>query len=531
MSAQQQASGQNQQPMPNRQGTQPSSSGQVPSGLTGAAAEFYRDLMNSPSRNNFQMAPNAMNADHVATTQPAMGYNNPGMSQGMNQGMNQGMHPGMQPNMNPNMNQAMNQAMSQAMHPGMNHGMHPGMNRGQFINAFPQPMQFRPDQASINNFFQAQQARMSTLLQKSEKLVESQSSTFKQMMDRLSKTTSSFSDTIAHWLRHPTTNEAANLYREIQKSHTRFVEADKQNRQLKSEKQVLEKQLKESETKLAAALEERDEQRQLADSAWSGSAKVSDDAVQSKWKQLDYNIRAMARALAKCQIRCVQDDVVEERFSMIHEDWQKLLTDDNHKEFVIQAYLWLAVFGQVFQDQGGIRGAGGVADLKTMRDTLVGLAPDTDRPGRPGPSLRHVARWSAQGAALFEHFIGRNQKAFKRHASVELERLKAFCDADSKNPDTDFLQEMKTVLGTAMDLDDMLMSSRAVFMVRWNESGQSTHVLFNGDKMEAIAYSEELSPKTIVEIEISPMLVKTGNADGCNYDSSMVLAKALAVCR
>lgn len=82
-----------------------------------------------------------------------------------------------------------------------------------------------------------------------------------------------------------------------------------------------------------------------------------------------------------------------------------------------------------------------------------------------------------------------------------------------------------------MDLDDMLMSSRAVFMVRWNESGQSTHVLFNGDKMEAIAYSEELSPKTIVEIEISPMLVKTGNADGCNYDSSMVLAKALAVCR
>lgn len=213
---------------------------------------------------------------------------------------------------------------------------------------------------------------MSTLLQKSEKLVESQSSTFKQMMDRLSKTTSSFSDTIAHWLRHPTTNEAANLYREIQKSHTRFVEADKQNLQLKSEKQVLEKQLKESETKLAAALEERDEQRQLADSAWSGSAKVSDDAVQSKWKQLDYNIRAMARALAKCQIRCVQDDVVEERFSMIHEDWQKLLTDDNHKEFVIQAYLWLAVFGQVFQDQGGIRGAGGVADLKTMRDTLVG---------------------------------------------------------------------------------------------------------------------------------------------------------------
>jgi hypothetical protein len=161
----------------------------------------------------------------------------------------------------------------------------------------------------------------------------------------------------------------------------------------------------------------------------------------------------------------------------------------------------------------------------------IGLAPETDSPGRPGPSLRHVARWSAQGAALFEHFIGRNQKAFKRQAGIELERLKTFCDADSKNSDTDFLQEMKTVLGTAMDLDDMLMNSRAVFMVRWNESGHSTHALFNADKMEATAYSEKLSPETIVEIEISPMLVKTGNADGCNYDSSMVLVKALVVCR
>jgi uncharacterized membrane protein YkoI len=310
-----------------------------------------------------------MNSNHVAMPHPAMGYNNPGMSQSMNQSM----HQGMQLNMNPNMNQAMNQTMNQGIRPGMNQGMHPGMNRGQFINAFPQPMQFRPDQASINNFFQAQEARMSTLLQKSEKLVESQSSTFKEMTDRLSKATASFGNTIAHWLRHPAANEAANLYREMQKSHTRFVEAEKQNRQLKSEKEALEKQLKESETKLATALEERDEQRQLADSvAWSGSAKVSDDAVQSKWKQLDYNIRAMARALVKCQLCRATDDVVEERFSMIREDWQKLLTDDNYKEFFIQAYLWLVVFGQVFQDQGGIRGAGGVADLKTMRDTLVG---------------------------------------------------------------------------------------------------------------------------------------------------------------
>jgi hypothetical protein len=302
-----------------------------------------------------------MNANHGAMPQPAMGYNN--------SGMNQGMYPGMHANMNPNMNSNMNQAMGQ----GMNQGMHSGMNRMQFNNAFPQPMQFRPDQAVMNNFFQSQEARMSTLLQKSEKLVESQSSTVKQMTDRLSTLTANFSTTLAHWLRHPTANEAANLYREIQKSHTRFVEADNQNRQLKSEKEALEKQLKESETKLATALEERDEQRQLADgAAWSGSTKVTDDAVQSKWKQLDYNIRAMARALAKCQLRRVKDDVVEERLSMIHQDWQKLLTDDNHKEFVIQAYLWLIVFGQVFQDQGGIRGGGGVADLKTMHDTLVG---------------------------------------------------------------------------------------------------------------------------------------------------------------
>ncbi|KAM0296729.1 hypothetical protein ACHAO9_000374 [Fusarium lateritium] len=517
-SGQQQAPGQNQQPRPNRQGTQPSSSGQnPPTQLTGAAAEFHRDLMNSPRWIARRIALNQANANAFSMQQPTMGYN-PAMNQAMHPGMNQGMHP--------DMNQGMYPGMNQGMYPGMNQGM----NQGQSNNAFAQPVQFRPDQAAMDNFFQNQEARMSALLQKSEKLAESQSSSIKQMTDRLSTLTTSFNNTIAHWLRHPTANEAANLYREIQKSHTRFVEADNENRQLKSEKEALEKQLKEAETNLATALEERDEQRQLADGAtWSGSAKVSDDAIQSKWKQLDYNIRAMARALVKCQLRRIKDDAVKERFAMIHNDWQKLLTDDNYKEFVIQAYLWLVVFGQVYEDQGGIRD--GVADLKAMHDTLVCVAPETDSPGRPGPSLRHVARWSAQGAALFEHFIGRNQKAFKHQAGIELERLKVFCDADSKNPDIDFLQEMKTVLGAAMDLDDMLMNSRAVFRVCWNESGTSTHTFFNADKMEATAYSEKLSPKTIVEIEISPMLVKTGNADGCNYDSSMVLAKALVVCR
>lgn len=48
--------------------------------------------------------------------------------------------------------------------------------------------------------------------------------------------------------------------------------------------------------------------------------------------------------------------------------------------------------------------------------------------------------------------------------------------------------------------------------------------------MEAVGYETELSSESIVKMVISPFLYKAGNADGQNYESSMLLIKADVVC-
>lgn len=161
---------------------------------------------------------------------------------------------------------------------------------------------------------------------------------------------------------------------------------------------------------------------------------------------------------------------------------------------------------------------------------MIELAPEADGPLRSEPTMRHVAKWSAQGIALISHFYGRNKKAPKKQATNALGRLKLFCNIAADTSGTDFLREIKGIMKTALELDEMLMGSLAIWSIQWLRSGQSKSLRYDADKMDAVAYANELSPKTAVVLAISPMLLKTGNANGCNYDSEMVLCKASVVC-
>lgn len=176
-----------------------------------------------------------------------------------------------------------------------------------------------------------------------------------------------------------------------------------------------------------------------------------------------------------------------------------------------------------------------VSDNKTLvfntsNIDFLARAPEVDGPKRPSLSARHVARWSAQGAALFGRFFERDQNTLNRLAIEEIDKLKSFCNISSKKTTRGFLRDMKSIMEAALDLDEMLMNSRALFSVRWCENVQSEPLRFDEARMEVSAYNKDLSSQSAVEFEISPMLVKVGNADGCNYHSYMVLCKASVVC-
>jgi len=83
----------------------------------------------------------------------------------------------------------------------------------------------------------------------------------------------------------------------------------------------------------------------------------------------------------------------------------------------------------------------------------------------------------------------------------ELDEVKGFCNIVLSKSKIDFLQGMLDIFENALELDEIFMKSKA------------------------------FSSQTIVDFIVSPLLKKSGNAAGCNYDDAMVLCKASVVCR
>lgn len=92
--------------------------------------------------------------------------------------------------------------------------------------------------------------------------------------------------------------------------------------------------------------------------------------------------------------------------------------------------------------------------------------------------------------------------------------------------------QLSDIIGSAIELDEMMMRSKAVFMIHWRDQSQELGSLerWNPKVMEAEAYEQDLSEKSHVKLRVSPTLYKAGTADGQNYDSRMVLAKSAVVC-
>ncbi|KAM0305278.1 hypothetical protein HYE67_008804 [Fusarium culmorum] len=385
--------------------------------------------------------------------------------------------------------------------------------------------------ASTKECLSVEGARVGPLRHHSEEKVDAQRPAVRRRTDNLTGIVTRFSETVADWLGHPSAHQDEQLYEKLALAHKRSIDVESQYQQLQMDNQTLQKMVRKANTKLAEAVKERDELQQLVDTAnWTGAAKTSDDTIRSKWKQLDYNIRIMARVLAKCPTKRPTDSVNRARFSSIVSSWPKLLKNDDYKELLITAYLWVLVDGEIFKNGNKFWGGGLIGDLKGIREHLVGLAPDADQHSRSGPTMRHVAKWSAQGTALLGHFDRRDNNAPQRRAMIALERMEHFCNIAAEKEGTDFIQEMKDIMETALDLDKMLMGSMTILSVQWPNTGRSKSARYDPDGMEAVAHTTDLPPNTDVAFIISPMRLKMGNANGCNYESEMVLYKASVVC-
>lgn len=128
-----------------------------------------------------------------------------------------------------------------------------------------------------------------------------------------------------------------------------------------------------------------------------------------------------------------------------------------------------------------------------------------------------------------------NAGAVKRLVDTEIEFLKPFfIHRQTRNNRTDkkVNEQLTDIINSAIELDKMIMCSKAILTIQWSvpSNRSSSIVRFDQEFMHCCRRESQPSPKTRVKFVMSPFLYKSGTADGQNYDTAMVLAKAVVVC-
>ncbi|KAF7537726.1 hypothetical protein G7Z17_g12788 [Cylindrodendrum hubeiense] len=299
---------------------------------------------------------------------------------------------------------------------------------------------------------------------------------------------------------------------------------EKRYLRLKARYNALEAKFQETTRKLEQTTNERNTQRRIdSGSTFANSRKSTDDAIQSKWKQLDYNIRNLAHFLTTAPPADFSDAVVFDRFAIFHPPWRKSIWDDDFRVLLMRGYLWCAVKDLVFEargDTGGLK----IAHLRAQ-----------ERNNSPGPFVQRVAGWHAQASLVLEDLWDYDEKELHDLITIETHRLRPFWSAQSVSPDISecrTLGEMKEILEGALELDSMLMGSKAIFTPSWTcDYWEADGKLrYNSDAMEVLASDHMISEHSLVVFFTSPALYKMGNANGQNYDSRVALIKASVVC-
>ncbi|KAF4975289.1 hypothetical protein FZEAL_7902 [Fusarium zealandicum] len=385
--------------------------------------------------------------------------------------------------------------------------------RGQNDNTQVPGDENRLDSARMESLLRTQEERMNSFLHEARSRDEAQKFCIQQVLEHgISRVVTTIKDGVNHIFGHPPTHQVVQLQGQVHHLYQEKMRLESQTQHLLADNGTMQKQLKETKDKLTKALAERDEQRRLDDGATlADSAKATDDVVQSMWKQLNYNICSLAKLLAKYSHTRPADEITKERLRSIVSGWSRLLGDEDFRDFVIQSYLWILVDEQVFDGECGVWGGDHGHHLKSMREAIIGFTPATGTPGATTPSLRHAARWFAQGSAFLEHFLGNDKKAFRDLVTTEARRLKSFClvsENSADQADKSIREELKTILELALKLDRMFMGSKALFVVRWpaDTHNPTKPLHFNKNMMEALAWDKDLSHQSQVRFAVSPAL-------------------------
>ncbi|KAI9171324.1 hypothetical protein HJFPF1_00806 [Paramyrothecium foliicola] len=244
------------------------------------------------------------------------------------------------------------------------------------------------------------------------------------------------------------------------------------------------------------------------------SSKVCDSDIIGQWKQLAYNIRALAHHLTKSNSMSDFGKGVYTVMRSVFKEYEPALDHEGLKPLIIQAYIWRVVNADVWEGKKNVRN--GDAHY-LLRQTSLSL------PAMNVEDISSMKTWIARG---FAHLT--ILEPIKKRALERLLQHRAFNLLRGQNPSAqqEAYQQLHEIYEGAIELDTMFLTSRAEVVRLWDVTN-SEHYEVACDVTTDGKVNE--MKNTPVSFLISPALQKWGNANGQDYNKSLMLAKASVV--
>ncbi|GJC78775.1 hypothetical protein ColLi_01613 [Colletotrichum liriopes] len=282
------------------------------------------------------------------------------------------------------------------------------------------------------------------------------------------------------------------------------------------------------------ALKEQLVAKELAESrdrSIAYSKKISDDAIRRSWETMSYSIKTIAKTLLT---HCppMQELISQHEgyccavARMTHADYE-FLQDDATRYLIVQKYIWLSVVSGIFgggqrNDMQKTWASGSGRDFFALFQSLH------------DEYAAELYRWKAESSDMIERIVGGEEGASvftKAEFSGFFKLLPKEKQENSTVPQSLFKQLQK-VYTNAIELHSIFMKSKAYFEVKWVEHFMPRPKVarYQEECMDVEDSQTELDDSSEVLFDVSPVLLKFGNADGLDYERFVILVKFKVVC-
>ncbi|KAG6003967.1 hypothetical protein E4U21_001547 [Claviceps maximensis] len=253
--------------------------------------------------------------------------------------------------------------------------------------------------------------------------------------------------------------------------------------------------------------------------------KVSDGELKSQWKQLKFSVVNLALLIDEIipDDRCPPLGRRDRRLSGGKKSKlsRLMFKNPNLKRWAIEHYLWLSIFNIVFESRSRSDRDKAGRNFKDFKRSIL--------KNKKSARLGSYCKWFCDGWQITKPSDEAIGTMVQNDCGGIYELV--YGNKELEDGADKFLikNELVEIFTLAMELDDMRMQSLAIITFDWYDLGPGKHDPNHTGYFDATmnAVNMKMPPEDAsVQLIITPAMLKRGNANGGNYDSEMVLAKA-----